>query len=97
MTLPSTPGNEQHYQQDTTQDTIERINHWLDILEERITTLLEHNDPETMKPGEREQAVSRHLTLIMRLLQLRHQFASARTAPDEQAILDALLHHLPEE
>ena len=92
-----TPSPPRENEQECQQDTIRRINHWLAILEERITTLLGHNDPETMKPGEREQAVSRHLMLTMRLLQLRHQFASAKTAPDEQAILDALMHNLPQE
>ena len=89
---PEMPANEQ----DCRQDTIRRINYWLDILEERIQTLLQQNDPETMKPGEREQAVSRHLMLTMRLLSLRQQYTKANASADEQALLDALMHGLHE-
>jgi hypothetical protein len=91
-TKPDTPANEQ----DCQQDAMRRINYWLGILEERIQTLLQHNDPETMKPGEREQAVSRHLMLTMRLLSLRQQYTKANASADEQAMLDALMHGLQE-
>ena len=90
--IPDPPANEQ----DCQQDTMRRINYWLCVLEERIQTLLQQNDPETMKPGEREQAVSRHLMLTMRLLSLRQQYIKANTAADEQAMLDALMHGLQE-
>lgn len=89
---PDTPTNEL----DCQQDTMRRINYWLCVLEERIQTLLQQNDPETMKPGEREQAVSRHLMHTMRLLSLRQQYTKANTAADEQAMLDALMHGLQE-
>ncbi len=72
------------------------INYRLGVLEERIQTLLQQNDPETMKPGEREQAVSRHLMLTMRLLSLRQQYTKANASADEQAMLDALMHGLQE-
>ncbi len=87
-----TPTNEQ----DCQQDTMRRINYWLGILEQRIQTLLRHNDPETMKPGEREQAVSRHLMLTMRLLSLRQQYAKARASAEEQALMDTLMQGLEE-
>ncbi len=90
--VPDTPTNEQ----DCQQDTMRRINYWLGILEQRIQTLLRHNDPETMKPGEREQAVSRHLMLTMRLLSLRQQYTKARASAEEQALMDALMQGLEE-
>ena len=90
--MPDTPANEQ----DCQQDTMRRINYWLCVLEQRIQTLLQHNDPETMKPGEREQAVSRHLMLTMRLLSLRQQYTKARASAEEQALMDALMQGLEE-
>jgi hypothetical protein len=90
--IPNMPANEQ----DCQQDTLRRINYWLGILEQRIQTLLRHNDPETMKPGEREQAISRHLMLTMRLLSLRQQYAKARASAEEQALMDALMQGLEE-
>ena len=101
-TLPNTPDNLDDLntpanEQDCQQDTMRRINYWLRVLEERIQTLLRHNDPETMKPGEREQAVSRHLMLTMRLLSLRQQYTKAQAAAQEQSLMDALMHGLEEE
>lgn len=90
--IPDTPVNEQ----DCQQDTMRRINYWLGVLEQRIQALLQHNDPETMKPGEREQAVSRHLMLTMRLLSLRQQYTKARASAEEQSLMDALMQGLEE-
>ena len=73
------------------QDTVQRLNTWLTVLEERIVALLQGNDPETMKTSEREQAASRHLAMLLRLLQLRQKFAQPEPLPGEQALLDALL------
>ncbi len=77
-------------EQECREDTTRRLNAWLTVLEERIIALLQGNDPETMKPGEREQAASRHLAMWLRLLQLRQKFAQPGTSPGEQALLDAL-------
>lgn len=79
------------------QDTLRRVHNWLVVLEERICALLDSNDPATMKPGEREQAASRHLMLMLRLLQLRQQYAEASPSAGEQALLDALLRDLSTE
>lgn len=73
------------------QDMLRRIHKWLIALEERIVMLLQANDLEAMKPGECEQAVSRHLMMLLRLMQLRQQYAEASTANSEQALFDALL------
>jgi hypothetical protein len=72
------------------QDVAQRLNTWITVLEERIVALLHGNDPETLKPAEREQAASRHLAMPLRLLQLRQKFAQPEPSAGEQALLDAL-------
>ena len=72
------------------QDVAQRLNTWITVLEERIVALLHGNDPETLKPAEREQAASRHLAMLLRLLQVRQKFAQPEPSPGEQALLDAL-------
>ncbi|HKV59744.1 MAG TPA: hypothetical protein VJO32_15745 [Ktedonobacteraceae bacterium] len=76
--------------QECREDTARRLNTWLTVLEERIVALLRDNDPETLKPAEREQAVSRHLAMLLRLLQLRQKFAQPDPSPAEQALLDSI-------
>ena len=83
-------------EQECREDTTRRLNAWLTVLEERIVALLQGNDPETMKPGEREQAASRHLAMLLRLLQLRQKFAQPESSPGEQALLDALFRSVDE-
>jgi hypothetical protein len=87
------PMNEQECQQ----DVLKRIHKWLNVLEERIILLMNANNLDEMKPGECEQAISRHLMLILRLLQLRQQHAQAAASPGEQALLDALLRSMDDE
>ncbi len=72
------------------QDTARRLNSWITVLEERIVVLLQGNNPETLKPVEREQAASRHLAMLLRLLQMRQKFAQPEPSPGEQAFLAAL-------
>ena len=76
--------------QECREDTARRLNTWLTVLEERIVALLHDNDPATLKPAEREQAVSRHLAMLLRLLQLRQKFARPAPSPGEQALLDSI-------
>ena len=79
------------------QDVLQRTHKWLDALEQRVILLMNANDLTEMKPGECEQAISRHLMLMLRLLQLRQQHAQAAATPGEQALLDAILRGLDEE
>lgn len=83
-------------EQECREDTTRRLNAWLTVLEERIIALLQGNDLEKMKPGEREQAASRHLAMLLRLLQLRQKFAQPEPSPGEQAFLDALFKSVEE-
>ncbi len=84
------PSNEHECQQ----DILQRVHTWLSVLEERVMLLLQTHEPEAMKPGECEQAISRHLALMLRLLQLRQQYVQVRTSSSEQGALDAFLRDL---
>ena len=84
-------------EQECQQDILIRIHHWLNILEQRITTLLHAHDPQALKPGECEQAISRHLVLMLRLLQLRQQYVKVQSLSSEQIALDAFMHELDDE
>jgi hypothetical protein len=77
-------------------DAMQRLQNWLNVMEGRVCALLSNNDPGSMKAHEREMAASRHLVLMLRLLQLRQQYAEAKPSAGEQALLDALLHGLEE-
>ncbi len=79
------------------QDVLQRTHKWLDALEQRVILLMNANDLTEMKPGECEQAISRHLMLMLRLLQLRQQHAQAAATPGEQALLDAILRGLDDD
>jgi hypothetical protein len=93
MFMASFPMDEKECQE----DALRRIHSWLCMLEGRIIALLNENKPQDLKPGEREQAASRHLMLMLRLLQLRRQYAEATPSPGEQALLDALFQGMDEE
>ena len=77
--------------QECQQDTLQRLHNWLGVLEKRITDLLAATEPALLKPGEREQAASRHLLLLLRLLQIRQQHADFGPSATDQALLDAIL------
>lgn len=79
------------------EDALQRIHNWISMLEGRVYALLNENELEQMKPSEREQAACRHLMLMIRLLQLRRQYAEAAPSAGEQALLDALLRGIDEE
>ncbi len=75
------------------QDVAQRLNTWITVLEERIVALLHGNDPEMLNPVEREQAASRHLAMLLRLLQVRQKFAQPEASAGEQALLDSIFGH----
>lgn len=82
--------------QESQQDIVLRAQKWLNVLEERIILLLHAHEPQALKPGECEQAISRYLVLLIRLLQLRQQHAETAHPIGEQALLDALLRGIDE-
>ena len=81
-------------EQQCQQDILRRVHTWLGVLEQRVMLLLQAHDPEAMKPGECEQAISRHLVLMVRLLQLRQQYVQARSSASNQEALDAFLRSI---
>ena len=85
--MTSIPMNEQECQR----DTMQRLHDWLIVLEKRITDLLEETQLQDLKPGEREQAASRYIALMLRLLQYRRQFAETNPSAGAQALLEAIL------
>ena len=72
-------------------DALERLNNWLNVLERRIYTLLDMNDPELMTPAQREQAASRYLMILCHFLQLRQKYEVLSEDADSPARLAALL------
>lgn len=90
--MSSIPMDERECQE----DALQRIHIWLGMLEGRIYALLNENNPEQMKSSEREQAASRYLMLMIRLVQLRRQYAEAAPSAGEQALLDVLLRGMDE-
>jgi hypothetical protein len=76
-----------------TKDVLERLNHWIDVLEERIHALLDTNDLELMSPVQREQAASRHLTVMLHFMQLHHKYIALSDDEDDDdpAIVDAII------
>jgi hypothetical protein len=84
---PNLPVSEQECQQ----DVLQRIHGWLDMLEQRIAALALVHNVEALKAGECEQAIDRHITLMVRLFQVRQQYAKGAREEDAQHILGAPL------
>lgn len=78
--------------QECQQDVLQRIHDWLDMLEQRITALSTAHKIETLRPGECEQAIDRHIALMVRLFQVRQQYAKGAQEEDAQRSLDSVLH-----
>ena len=75
----------------STKDALERLNNWLDVLEERIHALLDMNDPELMSPAQREQAAIRYLMILLHFLQLQQKYTVLSDDEDDPALVDALI------
>ena len=78
-------------EQECQQDVLQRIHGWLDMLEQRITSLAQAHNVEALKAGECEQAIDRHITLMVRLFQVRQQYAKGAREEDAQHILGAVV------
>ena len=81
------PASEQECQQ----DVLRRIHDWLDMLERRIKELAQTHSVEDLKAGECEQAIDRHITLMVRLFQVRQQYAKGVREDDKQHAIDTIL------
>ncbi len=77
--------------QECQQDVLQRIHDWLDMLEKRITSLSTVHKFEALKPGECELAIDRHIALMVRLFQVRQQYAKGAQEEDAQRSLDSVL------
>jgi hypothetical protein len=85
------PANLPASEQECQQDVLQRISGWLDMLEQRITALAQAHKVEDLKAGECEQAIDRHITLMVRLFQVRQQYAKGAREVDALHILEAHL------
>ena len=78
-------------EQECRQDVLRRLHKLLDMLEGHIDALHESPEKKNMKPGECEQAIDRHIVLMLRILQMRQQFVQAENKADRQSLLDDML------
>ncbi len=69
------------------QDTLQRLQRWLDLLEQRVEALLQ----EEMKPAECEMAYDRHITLMMRLLKMRQEYSAVQHTFATQAYIHSII------
>jgi hypothetical protein len=69
--------------EDLQQDTLRRINAWVERLEEQITRLLDAFQPEELQPAQAASVAGKYLTLLARLLELRQQYNSAPPSQEE--------------
>ena len=72
---------------------MQRIDQYLNVLEERSTALLSNIDFDSMTPYQRVQAACHLLTLTMRMLKLRQDYIPP---DDHQSQLDAIMKDLIE-
>ncbi len=76
------------------QDSTQRLERWLDLLENRLLILNQICEPEGLKASEREMAISRHLATLVRLLQLYQRSARNDGSDKEQQVVQTLLQEL---
>ena len=81
------PGSKQECQQ----DALQRINEWLDVLEQRVLSIAQVHLLSDLKAGECEQAIDRHIALIVRLFQVRQQCAPDGRDRDRLVSLNTVL------
>lgn len=73
-------------QNSTDEDALQRINGWLDRLEDQARRLLEAFQPEELEPAQAANTASKYITLIARLLELRQQFTTASSSEEERLL-----------
>lgn len=77
-------------EQECQQDALERIHSWLSLLEQRV--LLLQDECKEMPPHQREAALARHLSLMVRMLQQRQLYVvNGGTLSAEQLLQNILL------
>jgi hypothetical protein len=79
------------------QDTLQRLQRWMQALEERVLLLLQSGDPLALKPNECEQAVNRHLDVLLKIAQMCLKGTDKAAVPDRQQLLAHLMRSEPSE
>lgn len=75
--------------QTTDQNALQRINLWLDRLEDQARRLLEAFQPDELGPAQAATMAGRYITIIARLLELRQQFTT-EVSSDEERLLSII-------
>ena len=76
------------------QDMLCRLQKLLDMLKGRIDVLHDTTPEEqNMRPGEYEQAIDRHIALMLRMLQMRQQFVPDEHEIDRTHLLEEMFMH----
>ncbi len=71
------------------QDGLERIERWIELLEQRVNDLLYTQQPGS-KQSERDLAINRYIILLAHLLDARQKCADALNVVDRQHIFDMI-------
>jgi hypothetical protein len=79
-----------HNQQKPQQDVLERIDQWLNVLDEQTTALLSNIDIESVTFVQRSQAAYRLFRLMFRVLKLRQDYAQSGD-PKKYALIRKLI------
>lgn len=70
----------------TDEDALQRINIWLDRLEDQAQRLLEAFTPDELEPAQAAAMAGKYITLIARLLELRQQFTTESSSMEERLL-----------
>lgn len=68
------------------QDTLKRLNTWLERLEDQARKLLDVCVPEELDSAQAAHLASKYIMLIARLLTLRQQFLTEATGEEERLL-----------
>jgi hypothetical protein len=77
-------------EQECRRDLLSHLQKLLNMLDGRIDALHEASEKQNMRPGECEQAIDRHIVLVLRMLQMRQQFVHDDRGPDRVRLLEEM-------
>jgi hypothetical protein len=85
-------------EQECRQDMLHRLQKLLDMLDGRIDILHDtRSEKQNMRPSECEQAIDRHIALMLRILQMRQQFVHDEHEIDRAHLLQEMFAEEGEE
>jgi hypothetical protein len=72
--------------EDLQQDALNRLNAWLEQLEDQARQLLAAYMPGELEPAQTANLAGKYVTLIVRLLELRQQFTNEGGSEEERLL-----------